>query len=168
MTKLFEEWLAATRELQETAYKVDYDFFENEPGSDELRIHNLVEYISWNTKAAMHELVELDSETSWKPWQMDASYVNRREVIGEAVDALHFIANILAAVDCTDEELNERYLAKMEVNRERQLGVKGYYVNAAGVKCALCRRALDDVSPSPFDSNLCAECYDLKLPSQGL
>lgn len=155
MGHLFNNWLDETRQMQEYYFGIDYDEFSLH-AEDTEKIRALIQYISWNTKAATHELVELDAETAWKPWQHDDPYVHRREVIKEAVDVLHFIGNILTGVKCTDEELDEIYLAKMEVNRQRQL--RKYTVKADGEKCRQCRRALDDVRPSDSDPTLCVLC----------
>jgi hypothetical protein len=158
---LFGNWLDATRVLQVEVYRADYSRFPHYPtnGNDthETR-QNLVDYIDVMWGAAIHELIELHDETSWKPWQHDDPYVNRGAVVKEAVDALHFVANILAAVACTDEELSEAYLEKMAVNRERQERESGYFVQADGVKCRICRRALDDVKPSLQDVTICQSC----------
>lgn len=153
--QLFGSWLSATRELQETAFQTDFSRFSTDPADPEA-LRRLIEYISWNTKAATHELVELDGETSWKPWQHDEPYVRRREVIKEAVDVLHFVANILCGVGCTDEELSGIYAGKMLVNRERQ--ARGYRVTAAGEKCKRCARALDDIGAGTLDPNVCQLC----------
>jgi dUTPase len=150
---MFDSWIAQTRKLQEEAYGMDYSQFT---GAGDTSTAALVEYISWNTKAAVHELVELDGETSWKPWQHDEPYVNRHEVVKEAVDVLHFVANVLAAVGVTDQQLTEVYLEKMGVNRRRQL--EGYKVLDPGVKCRVCKRALDDVVPDIDDATVCAAC----------
>jgi len=96
------------------------------------------------------ELAEMRQAISWKPWQHDAPYADREEILKEAVDVLHFIANMIVAAGGTDEELNKLYLQKMEKNKKRQL--EGYKVKAEGVKCNQCSRALDD-----FDVEQCRE-----------
>ena len=58
-------------------------------------------------------------EYSWKHWATDAPFVERQRVLEEAVDAGHFLANILVAIGVTDEEWEEAYQAKQERNRER-------------------------------------------------
>lgn len=154
---LFGSWLDETRDLQVDAYGTDYT--QLDPAEPD-NLKRLVDYISWNTKSAVHELVELDSETSWKPWQHDDPYVNRDAVVTEAVDVLHFVANVLCAVGCGTDELNEAYSHKMQVNRARQQ--RGYLVNGDGVKCRGCKRALDDGSiPVSQDAGLCLSCFEL-------
>jgi hypothetical protein len=157
---LFGTWLEATRVLQVEVYRADYSRFPHEDNGNatEESRRALVNYIDMMWGAAMHELIELHDETSWKPWQHDDPYVHRSLVIKEAVDALHFIGNILTAVNCTDQELTQVYADKMAVNRERQERVTGYFVQAEGVKCRICRRALDDVKPSLQDRTICQEC----------
>jgi hypothetical protein len=149
--KLFNRWLAATRELQETAYHRDYSLFDD--------TSTLVDFIKNMHTATTMELGELLDETSWKPWAQDKPFVNKDLVIKEAVDVLHFIGNILTAVDCTDEELNLRYLEKMALNRQRQLRDGGYRVRGEDSdKCAICKRALDDVGSDPNNKNVCMFC----------
>lgn len=160
---LFDGWLHETQKLQEETYHLDLDHFASTPSSNVDKIVNLIDYISINVTAAIHELVELQSETSWKPWQMDAPYAHRDQIRGEAVDVLHFVANILMAIGVTDEELNEAYLAKMQINRDRQNRASGYLIKAEGVKCRTCHRALDDVKPSFEDPTLCMACRFVEM-----
>ena len=144
---LFNDWLKNTKELQEEAYGVIYHKFE---GDQPYKLNNIIEYLRWNMLAIDDELAEVRKEISWKPWQHDDPYVNREAVVKECVDILHFVANIICAVGGTDEQLDEYYVNKMEVNRQRQL--KGYKVKDDGVKCGTCTRALDD-----FDTSTCPE-----------
>ena len=152
---LFNSWLRETRKLQEEGFKIDYSAME---GDEPLKLNNLIEYSRWNMLAIDDEMAEMRQAMSWKPWQADEPYVDREELIHEAVDVLHFVANIVVAAGGTDEQLNEYYLAKMEKNRQRQL--KGYRVREAGVKCSVCTRALDDVDES-FTSGICVKCAEV-------
>lgn len=152
-TELFKAWLSRTRELQEKVYKIDY---EKMSGDSPEKINNLVEYMRWNMLAIDDELAEMRQAISWKPWQHDEPYADREEVIKEAVDVLHFVANIIVACGGTDEQLDKFYVEKMEKNRKRQEA--GYAVKAEGVKCAKCTRAIDDVGPNPVDANYCSKC----------
>lgn len=145
--KLFDKWLKATAKLQEDCYGVDYAKFHDD-SQDSLRA--VIEYMRWNMLAIDDELAEVRKAISWKPWQHDDPYVDRREVLKECVDVLHFVANIICAVGGTDDELNEEYLAKMQKNADRQK--KGYRVLEAGMKCTACARALDD-----YDVDSCRE-----------
>ena len=150
---LFLDWLGATMRLQSEAYKVDYDtLWSNKP--EDLR--KLIEYVRWNMLAIDDELAEMRQAISWKPWQHDEPYADREEVIKEAVDVLHFVANIICAMGTTDAEFSTLYQEKMTRNKDRQLG--GYKVKDAGKKCALCTRAIDDVGASTLSSKICAKC----------
>jgi hypothetical protein len=149
---LFGKWLGETRRLQEEGFKIDYSAMS---GDEPEKINALIEYIRWNMLAIDDEMAEMRQPISWKPWQHDEPYADREEVIKEAVDVLHFVANIIVACGGTDEELNEYYLEKMERNRQRQLG--GYNVKDAGVKCVTCSRAIDDVGHG-VTVGVCAKC----------
>lgn len=153
---LFRDWLLETARLQREVYGVDYVVFLSDAPDD---LRKLIEYMRWNMLAIDDELAEMRQGVSWKPWQHDEPYVDRQEVISEAVDVLHFVGNILAAVGCTDDDLNAAYLAKMEKNRARQSG--GYYVKQPGVKCVSCQRAIDDVGASLVHPELCVKCLPL-------
>lgn len=106
-------WLDSTHELQEQTYGYDLQFLRSHPDQ-------LASYIDWNQTSAVQELAELREEFSWKPWATDPPFVNRRRIIDESVDALHFIGNILVGVGCTDEEFWNAYRAKQQLNRERK------------------------------------------------
>jgi len=150
---LFGNWLDKTLDLQKNVYRIDYDSMS---GDSPEEINKLVEYMRWNMLAVDDELAEMRQAISWKPWQHDAPYADKQELIKEAVDVLHFVANMIVAAGGTDEMLNEIYLEKMEKNRKRQEA--GYAVKAEGVKCAKCTRAIDDVGPNPDNANYCSKC----------
>jgi len=150
---LFDKWLSETKELQETGYKIDYSAMT---GNEPEKINNLIEYIRWNMLAIDDELAEMRQAISWKPWQHDEPYADREELVKEAVDVLHFVANIIVAAGGTDEQLNQFYMEKMAKNRARQL--KGYVVKAEGEKCKNCNRAIDDVGASAADATICSKC----------
>ena len=152
MGELFNNWLGKTRDLQENVYNIDYSAME---GAQDVKINNLIEYMRWNMLAIDDELAEMRQAISWKPWQHDAPYADRDEVIKEAVDVLHFVANIIVACGGTDEILDKFYVEKMERNRQRQLD--GYKVKQEGVKCELCHRAIDDVGRGATPT-MCAKC----------
>lgn len=149
---LFNNWLRRTRDLQKDVYFINYEEME---GDKPQNIRKLVEYMRWNMLAIDDELAEMRQAISWKPWQHDAPYADREEIVKEAVDVLHFVANIIVAAGGTDEMLDRFYIEKMERNKERQL--KGYKVKDQGVKCELCTRAIDDVGRSR-STGICAKC----------
>jgi NTP pyrophosphatase (non-canonical NTP hydrolase) len=136
---LFNSWLKKTTQLQRDVYNVDYTEFLSDAKED---LPKLIEYIRWNMLAIDDELAEVRQAISWKPWQHDDPYADRKEILKECVDVLHFVANILTAAGATDEELDEEYLKKMQKNADRQKN--GYRVLDDGMKCQLCARALDD------------------------
>jgi hypothetical protein len=152
MTILFNNWLKRTRELQKDVYFINYEEMQ---GDKPQNIRKFVEYLRWNMLAVDDELAEMRQAISWKPWQHDAPYADREEVIKEAVDVLHFVANIIVAAGGTDEMLDKFYLEKMERNKQRQLD--GYKVKDIGVKCTLCQRAIDDVGRGA-SPEMCAKC----------
>jgi hypothetical protein len=129
-------WLESTRELQVKHYGRDYDALARDP---EL----LADTLMMNFTAAVVELGEVMDEVGWKTWITNRGWVNRKEFIGEIVDHQHFIANMLTAVGCTDDEYEEAYRAKQQVNRDRM--TSGTY-DGVSTKCMLCHRALDDTT----------------------
>jgi hypothetical protein len=147
MSELFGNWLSLTKKLQQDIYKANYSELHDDSPEN---LRKLIEYVRWNMLAIDDELAEVRKAISWKPWQHDEPYADRKEVVKECIDVLHFVANIICAAGCTDEELNNEYLAKMQKNADRQ--IKGYKVLDAGVKCSLCSRALDD-----YDASQCRE-----------
>jgi hypothetical protein len=152
MGMLFNNWLRRTRDLQENVYFINY---EEMTGDKPQNIRKLIEYMRWNMLAIDDELAEMRQAISWKPWQHDAPYADREEIVKEAVDVLHFVANIIVAAGGTDEILDKFYIEKMERNKERQLN--GYKVKDEGVKCELCKRAIDDVGRSR-NLGICVKC----------
>lgn len=151
-THLFKSWLKKTRQLQEEIYKADYSVLHSDQSED---LSKLIDYIRWNMLAIDDELAEVRKAISWKPWQHDNPYADRKEIVKECVDVLHFVANILCAAGATDEELDAEYLKKMQINAERQR--KGYKVLDDGVKCRKCSRALDDYDVSSCLESECPE-----------
>lgn len=153
MTVLFNKWLEKTKQLQIDVYDADYSKFHSDEPND---LNELIEYIRWNMLAIDDELAEVRKAISWKPWQHDEPYADRKEIVKECVDVLHFVANILCAAGATDQELDAEYLLKMQKNADRQKN--GYKVLDPGVKCTLCFRALDDYDTS--------SCVDTECPSK--
>jgi hypothetical protein len=150
MNTLFNRWLEKTKQLQVDVYDADYTQFHSDAPED---LNALIEYIRWNMLAIDDELAEVRQAISWKPWQHDEPYADRKEIVKECVDVLHFVANILCAAGATDEELDEEYLKKMQKNADRQKN--GYKVLDPGMKCIRCVRALDDYDVSSCQDSLC-------------
>lgn len=116
----FRSFLTDQRLLQRTA-------FQRDPAA--LSGEELVEFVRWNTLAAVVELGEmLEPVRGWKPWDTkhrgDAAGINdseaREKFVDEGVDVLHFIANLLLTAGVTDAELSEAFKRKQDKNRARQ------------------------------------------------
>lgn len=124
----FDEWIMRTRVLQREAFGVD---------PAKLTGRELEEYVRWNVLAAEDELHEALGEISWKPWA-SREYFNRDEFVGELVDVLHFVGNLLAAAKVSGTELTARYSSKQTKNRDRQRdGYDGVSGKCPGCKCDL-------------------------------
>lgn len=123
-------WLESTRQLQEEFYGATYP----------MKGEALANYVVMNHSALVSEASELLAEFGWKAWAQPRGWVNRANALKEAVDVAHFLGNILSAIDVTDQEWEDAYRKKQEVNRQRQ---RAGYDGVAG-KCATCKRSFDD------------------------
>lgn len=162
--ELFGDWLDQTYKLQLEAYNNDLH---------ELDGFDLRYYLTWNHSAAVAEMTEMLEETRWKPWDStdlanDAIVPDKKAFTKEAVDVLHFIANMLVAAKVTTAELNDVYTEKMAVNRERQLRKGGYQSKVGQDKCLVCRRSFDDVGASTAMPGHCVKCEAEKARAMGL
>jgi len=127
-------WLESTRELQSKFFDVDYEEFAVDGDA-------LADYLHVQTTAAHCEITEFLDEIDWKPWMHTPRGVHdRTAAIGELVDLGHFLANMLCALDVTDEEWEALYTAKQRRNRARR--ESGAYTKE-GYKCPGCSRELD-------------------------
>lgn len=125
-------WIDSTYALQRNVYGHALPLT---PNTDEL-----ADYAQVNLFAAVDEIMEMAGEIGWKPWASPRGWIRPKHVMKEAVDALHFIANVLCAAGVSDDEFWEAYRAKQVVNSERQeLGYDG-----VSGKCPGCRRSYDD------------------------
>lgn len=151
----FTSWLGSTLDLQIKSYGQDPSKLEGEERMD---------FIRWNILAATDELHEALNETGWKPW-VTSNHLNREEFIGEMVDVLHFIANLLVTAGCTGEELGRRYAEKQYRNAKRQ--EEGY---TGTDKCPTCRRAFDDLDAVRMNSGLMggAMPYPMRVRLNGI
>jgi phosphoribosyl-ATP pyrophosphohydrolase len=131
---MFTKWVEAQTEYQLDSYGLDL------PAMDE---STKLAYIDTCLKAAILEIGEAYDEFSWKPWASN-TFLNRDALVGESVDVLFFIANVLAALGVSSDELTEKYRRKMGINTARQ--VQGY--DTSTTKCPNCKRALDDEAVS--------------------
>lgn len=103
-----------------------------------------VEFVDWNITAMVQELAEMRDEIAWKPWAKDRfEWFDRDAVVKEGIDVLHFLVNVWLAVGASPEEVIGRYLAKADVNRDRQeAGYTHDYQKEVGTDGV--RRALDE------------------------
>jgi hypothetical protein len=120
---MFDGWLESTRILQTHSYGADPAKLVGEAQ---------VEYVRWNMLALIKELMESLDECSWKPWSVsEKGLKNRDAFVDELVDVAHFLANLLVAANCSDEEFHQRYTIKQQVNRERMASGTYQGVNGA-------------------------------------
>jgi dimeric dUTPase (all-alpha-NTP-PPase superfamily) len=111
---LFGHWLEETKKLQVEAY--------GRVPNDASDVQSWLTYIREQTLAAFVEMGEFLTCFKWKPWAAEPripTFGERAEAIEEAVDVLHFVANGLAALGVTDQELDRAYIRKMQKNRAR-------------------------------------------------
>jgi hypothetical protein len=127
-------WLASTRTLQEEYFNRRFPIDDPDEFAD---------YVTMNHSALVIELSEFMQEVGWKDWATPRGWVNRDAAVKELVDAAHFLANLLCALEVTDEEWERHYRDKQEVNRNRQ---RTGYDGVTG-KCPTCRRSYDDNIP---------------------
>lgn len=99
----------------------------------------IVKMMQWNDKALIHELVEMESETGWKPWAKGA-FVNMEAARGEWIDMFHFMLNGALLLGLDELEIKRRYDAKHAKNEKRQ----NENYDGVSTKCPGCGRALDD------------------------
>lgn len=153
------KWLASTRELQETAYGVD--FTKRQEGNE------LADNLVHQGFALIIELAEAFGEVQWKDWAKDRGHLDRAAMLAELVDTGHFLANILVHLNVTDEEWETEYRAKQGRNRARQAAAGGY--DARRSKCPRCQRELDKPGATRWDSHwqmlICASCLDYMVAS---
>ena len=98
-----------------------------------------INFLQWNNKAIIHEIVEEESETGWKPWAT-SRHINLEAARGEWIDQLHFFLNKALVLGMDAEMIKQMYDAKHEKNAKRQ--EEGY--DGVSTKCPVCKRALDD------------------------
>lgn len=128
----FNDWLNSTAALQE-------HFFDGDPGLLEDR-QEVISFLTWNVQACHAELVELLDEVGWKPWAT-SDHLHRQRILGEAVDLLHFVGNILRAIGVDGPQLTAAYQTKQKRNMARQRS--GY--DGLKEKCPSCRKDLEEV-----------------------
>ena len=133
MSMSFDKAIAAQHELQVNTFGKD--------PKNGLTPDEQMDWIRWNVLALTDELHELMQETGWKPWAT-SKHINRDAYVSELVDSFHFFMNLMLLVDCSPDELLEKYFHKRKINIQRQ--AEGY--NGVDSKCRMCHRALDDTA----------------------
>lgn len=100
-----------------------------------------IDYFKEMVLGLTDELHEALAEMGWKSWS-SSRHINEEKVVGELVDAFHFLLNLFLSMNVDVDEVFERYQAKHTVNNTRQQ--VGY--DGVTTKCAnpYCRRALDE------------------------
>jgi LPS O-antigen subunit length determinant protein (WzzB/FepE family) len=129
--KLFDEWLETQLVYQRQSFGNDLR---------KLTLTERLTYLDEMLKSAAIEILgEAYNELSWKSWAKN-QFLNRDALVSEIVDSLFFLANCLAALEVSSNELAEKYRGKMNLNTARQK--QGYDTSIN--KCLVCKRALDD------------------------
>ena len=140
----FTQWLESTEELQ-------IRFFGQVP--NQLQGDERKAWFAMNVLAATDELHEFLNEVPWKPWATH-DVVNREQAVGELVDVLHFIGNLLATLSVTGEELTHRYRMKQMRNANRM--TQGY---TGKEKCPGCHRDTEEIRIMfLMGKNVCSGC----------
>jgi dimeric dUTPase (all-alpha-NTP-PPase superfamily) len=129
------EMFTLQRTLQERlAAKAGYEFPPQDPAK-------LMQDVLVAAYALSDEVHEATNETGWKPWAT-SNHLNREAYLAELVDAWHFFMNMCLLADITPDELYAGYLAKNQVNHDRQ--TNGY--DGVKSKCPGCKRAYDEAN----------------------
>lgn len=113
-----DDLIAAQLELQLESFGLDPRRLDGEARA---------EFVRWNVLALEDELHEALAEIRWKPWAVaQGAWVGRDAYVGELVDALHFLMNLLLVADVEPGEVAARYAAKRATNAARQAAPGGY------------------------------------------
>lgn len=123
----FAEWLELTGELQKESFGVRPADLAADPEA-------LGDYLHLNITGAFDEVSEMADEVGWKPWAKNRGWIHRTELVQEAADVLHFVANLLWIAGVSGEELAEAYRRKVSKNARRQ--AEGYTQRGAPEKAA--------------------------------
>ncbi|MEG2887218.1 MAG: dUTPase [Aurantimicrobium sp.] len=108
-------------------------------GGSEESAAALIKMMQWNDKALIHELVEMEAETGWKPWAK-SRHINLQAARGEFIDMFHFMLNAGLLLGMDETMIKEMYDAKHAKNEKRQ----NEDYDGVSTKCPGCNRALDD------------------------
>lgn len=72
-----------------------------------------------NTRAMIHETIEVEREVNWKHWKKDTP-VDIEKIKNEIVDQFIFLMNEINAVEMDYSELFYKTFEKIDINIERQ------------------------------------------------
>lgn len=156
MSDRFGDWLLSTRALQRDGFGADAIEMSDEDWAD---------YVLWNYAAATVELGEFLQELPWKPWKPNRGRPDahaRERAVVELVDVLHFVGNILVALEVTDDELSEAYEAKQRENRARladgRATTTGPRSKSEARRLAVMRACGNCGRAGKWPQGLCGEC----------
>lgn len=102
----FDEWLVAQNDLQREAFGVDPAL----AGPD---------YLMLNLLGVIAEMGEVMQEVDWRPWSSSQGHI-APGLVGEIVDVLHFVGNIILWAGIGSDELTDVYVQKILENTRRQ------------------------------------------------
>ena len=77
------------------------------------------EQILINTRALIHEVIEVENEVSWKHWKKPVQ-IDQDKVKDEVADIFIFLMNLINISGMDASELYDRTLNKIDVNIQRQ------------------------------------------------
>ncbi len=105
--ELFQSILEAQMQIQNNIYP-------------EIRVLSQEQQMLVNTRAMIHEVIEVERELNWKHWKKKVP-VNYDRVKEEVVDEFIFLMNQINICGMDAEELFDRTLKKMDMNINRVL-----------------------------------------------
>lgn len=142
--------------LLEMQRQVQQLYIGDDPG--ELPPERKMAFLMETGLGLIHEVVEAQAETGWKPWAT-SNHINRDAYRGELADIFIFFMNLMLIDGMTMVNLDQLVQAKQKKNIARKLN--GY--DGVTTKCPGCKRAYDDdaVKCRPRDTT---SLFDLVEP----
>lgn len=107
---MMDGWLAHSRKLQIETFGGDPSLLTGDART---------EYVRRMVLGLITEATEALNEVGWKWWSVK-DHFNRDKFLEELIDVTHFVGALAVLTGCTDEEWNQLYARKSEVNRQRQ------------------------------------------------
>ena len=105
--EIFQSLLEAQMQMQNNIYP-------------QIRVLSQEQQMLVNTRAMMHEVIEVENELNWKHWKAVVA-VDDDKIKEEIVDEFIFLMNQINISGMDSEELFDRTLKKMNTNVNRQL-----------------------------------------------